>query len=147
MNKLLIKNLVLFIVGFCSYITIEVCFRGYSYPLMGIVGGIDFILIDKINDKISWNIDLIIQGIIGSAIVTLSELFVGLIDIYILHINMWNYSNMPFNFMGIICPTFSFIWFMLSIIAIFLADSINYYVFKELPIPYYNILKWVIKFK
>ena len=36
MSKKVYKNVILFIVGFCLYITIEVLFRGYSYPLMGV---------------------------------------------------------------------------------------------------------------
>ena len=31
MKDKFLKNLVLFLVGFCSYITIETLFRGYSY--------------------------------------------------------------------------------------------------------------------
>ena len=73
MKKMLDKNVILFTVGFCIYITIEVLFRGFSYPLMGVVGGITLILLDKINNKISWETDLTIQAIIGSVIVTLFE--------------------------------------------------------------------------
>ena len=142
-----IKYFVLFYIGFVTYITIEVCFRGYSFPLCGIMGAIDFILIDKINNKISWHLDLLIQGIIGSIIVTLSELIVGLFDRYYLHLNMWDYSTLPFNFMVIICIQFSIAWIFISIIAILLADSINYYVFKEEPIPHYHVLKWKFSFK
>ena len=147
MNKNnVIKYVTLFLVGMCVYTTIEVFFRGYSYPLCGFMGAIDFILIDKINNKISWNMDLLLQGIIGSGIITLSELIVGLIDKYYLHLNMWNYSLLPFNFMGVISLQFSLIWILISIIAIFLADGINYYVFKEQPAPYYHILKWKFQF-
>lgn len=142
-----IKYLVLFYVGFVTYITIEVLFRGYSFPLCGVMGAIDFILIDKINNKISWNLDLLIQGIIGSLIVTLSELIVGLFDKYYLHLSMWDYSNLPFNFMGVICIEFSIAWIFISIIAIFLADSINYYIFKEESVPYYHLFKWKFSFK
>lgn len=144
-NKM--KYVVLFYVGFVTYITIEVLFRGYSFPLCGIMGAIDFILIDKINNKISWHLDLLIQGIIGSFIVTFSELIIGLFDRYYLHLNMWDYSSLPFNFMGVICIQFSISWIFISIIAILLADSINYYVFKEEPAPHYHILKWKFSFK
>lgn len=142
MNKNnIIKYTTLFLVGMCVYITIEVFFRGYSYPLCGFMGAIDFILIDKINNKISWHMDLLLQGIIGSGIITFSELIIGLLDKYCLHLNMWDYSSLPFNFMGVICLQFSLVWIFVSIIAIFLADGINYYVFKEQPVPHYHILK------
>lgn len=53
-----VKNIILFFAGFCIYITIECCYRGFSSPVMGILGGLAIVLIDKINDYISWNIDL-----------------------------------------------------------------------------------------
>ncbi len=143
-----LRQIILFLVGFCAYITIEVCFRGYSYLLMGIVGGIILLLIDQINERISWNIDLIVYGIIGSSIATLFEFFIGE-TVKILHINpMWDYSNLPFNFDGVICLPFSLLWIILSIIGVLIADAINYYVFEELPIPYYKIFgKTVIQYK
>lgn len=143
-----LRQIILFLVGFCAYITIEVCFRGYSYLLMGIVGGIILLLIDRINERISWNIDLIVYGIIGSAIATLFEFFIGE-ALKILHMSpMWDYSNLPFNFDGVICLPFSLLWIILSIIGVLIADAINYYVFEELPIPYYKIFgKTVIQYK
>lgn len=61
---------------------------------------------------------------------------------------MWDYSNVPLNFDGVICLPFSIAWFFLSILAIFLADAINYYVLDEPQVPYYNLFgKTVIKFK
>lgn len=51
--KIIIKNILLFLVGYCAYIAIEVTFRGVSYLLMGICAGLAVIIIDKINDCIS----------------------------------------------------------------------------------------------
>lgn len=143
-----LRQIILFLVGFCAYITIEVCFRGHSYLLMGIVGGIILLLIDQINERISWNIDLIVYGIIGSAIATLFEFIIGE-TLKILNLSpMWDYSNLPFNFDGVICLPFSLLWIILSIIGVLIADAINYYVFEELPIPYYKIFgKTVIQYK
>ncbi|MBR4589575.1 MAG: hypothetical protein IKO36_02835, partial [Bacteroidaceae bacterium] len=70
----LFRKSVLFVVGFCLYITIETCFRGYSYPLMGILGGLFLLIIDPINDRIRWDIDILLYGCIGSAIITTMEL-------------------------------------------------------------------------
>ena len=73
----MIKKLVLFLVGFCSYVTIEVLFRGYSFPLMGCCGGLLLLLLDPINDKISWDFDFLLYGCIGSAIITSIEFIIG----------------------------------------------------------------------
>lgn len=142
------KTILLFLVGYCAYIAIEVTYRNVSYPIMGVCGGLITILLDKINDNISWNVDLCLQGLCGSALITFFELIIGEIALHtsLLPV-MWDYSNVPLNFDGIICLPFSIVWFFLSILAIFLADAINYYVLDEPQVPYYNLFgKTVIKF-
>lgn len=135
----LVKYYILFCVGFCTYSIIEILFRGYTYFTMGITGGIAFLIIDQINNKISWDLDLLIQGIIGSTVVTFLEFMIG---IFCLRNNlspMWDYSSMPLNYNGIICLPFSIIWIFVSILGIWIADLINYYIFLEEPRPYYKI--------
>lgn len=149
MNKEnILKNSILFMVGFCLYITIEVLFRGYSYPLMGVCGGLALVIIDKINDRISWNTDLSAQCVIGSLLVTFMELVIGLLSDFTPIPRMWDYSNIILNYRGIICVPFMLAWMLLSFVAVLLADAINYYVFEELPVPYYNLFGHrVITFK
>lgn len=143
-----VKTVVLFLVGFCIYITIETLFRGYSYALMGICGGLAIIILDKINNKVSWDLDIIIQCSIGSLIVTLMELIIGSLFLAGYLPVMWDYSSMPMNYRGIICLPFSIAWMFLSFAGILVADSINYYIFEELPIPYYKIFgKTFLTFK
>ncbi len=143
------KNDILFIVGFCVYTTIEVLFRGYSYPLMGLCAGLLVNIIDKINDHISWDVDILAQCSIGMFLVTLMEYIIGLIFLKtdLLPV-MWDYSNLPLNYKGIICVPFSIAWLGLSFIAILVADAINYYVFAISPCPYYKLFgRTIIKFK
>ena len=147
--KILLKNIILFLVGYCTYIAIEVTYRGSSYVLMGICGGLVVVIIDKINNYISWDMDILIQGIIGSAVITLFELIIGETA---LHTNlipvMWNYSNIPLNFDGVICLPFSIMWVGLSIVGILVADIINYYLLNIQPCPYYKCCgKIIFKFK
>ena len=114
------KNLILFLVGYCAYIAIEVTVRSVSYPIMGICGGLAIVLIDKINDYISWKMDIIIQGVIGSLVITSLELVIGEISLHTsIFPIMWNYSNIPLNYDGVICLPFSMIWILLSLIGIF----------------------------
>lgn len=143
------KSILLFLVGYCTYVSIEVTYRNISYPIMGICGGLAILLLDKINDNISWNVDLCLQGLFGSALITFFELIIGEIALHTFLLPvMWDYSNVPLNFDGVICLPFSIVWFFLSILAIFLADAINYYVLDEPQVPYYNLFgKTVIKFK
>ena len=134
------KQLILFLYGFCIYILIEILFRGFSYAISGIMGGIAILLLDKINDKISWNLDLLVQALIGSLLITSMELVIGLISKAGYLPIMWDYSNVPFNFYGIICLPFSLAWMLLSAVGIFIADGINYYVFNQPDFqPYYTL--------
>ena len=149
MNKIY-KNIILFLVGFCVYITMEVIYKGgYSHWTMGVCAGLAIVLLDKINDCISWDVDILIQCSLGMFLVTGMELAIGLIfqNTNLLPV-MWDYSNMPLNFRGIICIPFMALWMVLSFVAILVADSINYYVFGEEPIPYYKMFgRKIIQFK
>lgn len=115
---------------------------------MGLCGGIAFVLIDRINNEISWDIDILIQGLIGSLIITFMEFVIGNLSLLGIVETMWDYSNVPLNYKGIICLPFSFVWLLLSIVAVILADCINYYILNEEEIPYYKLFgKTILKFK
>ena len=93
-----IKSLVMFLAGFCAFITIEVLFRGYSYVMSGVMGGLAVIALDRINDEISWDMDLALQALIGGAFVTAMEFAVGSIAKYTNILpQMWDYTDIPFN--------------------------------------------------
>ena len=142
------KRMFLFLLGFMAYITIEVCFRGYSYPLMGLCGGFALLILDQINNKISWDFDLLLQGLIGSALITSFEFIIGELFLHGHLPVMWDYSHSFLNYKGIVCLPFSLLWFVLSIGAIFCADAINYYFFNELPVPHYKVFgKTIFSFK
>lgn len=143
-----VKYCLLFLVGFFGYMIMELLFRGYTYFTMGVLGGITILLLDKLNSKISWDMDLLLQGCIGSVLITTMELIVGeYIKINRLQ-EMWNYSNVMLNFDGVICLPYSLLWIIVSLFAIFVADSINYYLFDEQPVPHYKLFgKTVLTFK
>lgn len=57
--------------------------------------------------------------------ITLIELIGGLIFIEASGVKLWDYSDMPGNFKGIICPQFTLIWTLLgAIYYYFIADKI-----------------------
>lgn len=147
-KKYLFKNFILFITGLCIYTTIEVWFRGYSYRLMGLVGGILMCLLDKLNDRISWDIPLLIQMSLGGIIITILELLSGEFALHILGTRMWDYSGQWMAMCdNLICPLFSFIWIWLSGVAIILSDTINYYVLHDKQQPYYRRLNGIILYQ
>lgn len=143
------KTLVLFLFGFITYMLIELMYRQYTYFLMGVVGGIAVLLIDKINNKISWDVDILLQGTIGSLIITFFEYAIGELFLNGVLPVMWDYSNVFLNYKGIICLPFSLAWIVLSIVAVILADAINYYLLDDDEVvPYYKLFgKTIFKFK
>lgn len=136
--KSFLKHLILFIIGGIIYILIELGFRGHTALSMFFLGGLCFVLIGLINEAIPWNMGIIWQGIIGSGIVTSLELVSGLILNVYLKLNIWDYSNLPFNFMGQICLYFSIAWIFLSLVAIVLDDYLRYWFFNEEK-PHYTL--------
>lgn len=138
MKRYFIKNLILFILFGCLYVTIEVFFRGYSYPLMFLVAGIASVIIDKLNDNISWDMPFFMQMLLGTGIILIFELISGSVALHF-GVRMWDYRNLPLNcFDGLICPQFAFIWCAMSAGIIILADAINYYWLRVLERPYYR---------
>ena len=72
-NKI-IKFLVLFVIGGIIYYCIELGFRGYSFLLMVICGGLAFVSVGYINEFIPWEIPIIIQSIFSSFVIMFWEL-------------------------------------------------------------------------
>ena len=122
MNKnFILKEFIIFIIFGLMYVTIELLYRGHTHYSMFIVGGICGVLIGLINDNTP-DMPLLPQCILGAVIITVIELLTGLFLNVYLGLNVWDYSNQPFNFMGQICPQFCIIWCILSILVIRIDD-------------------------
>lgn len=125
------KYLILFALGGIFYIIIELLWRGYSHWSMFILGGLCFVLIGIINEFYSFEIPMFIQMLIGTFIITVLEFITGCIVNLWLHLNVWNYYDMPMNIMGQICLPYMILWFLLSPICIIVDDYLRYMFFDE----------------
>lgn len=122
MNKnFVLKEFIIFLIFGLIYIIIELLYRGHTHYSMFVVGGICGVLIGLINDNTP-DMPLLPQCILGAVIITIIELLTGLFLNVYLGLNVWDYSNQPFNFMGQICPQFCIIWCILSILVIRIDD-------------------------
>lgn len=138
--KKALKALILFLCGGCLYFLMEIAWRGYSHWSMFILGGLCFFLIGAINEFISWEMPLLLQGVIGSlCIVTPLEFVTGCIVNLWLGWNVWDYSDMPLNLLGQICLPFSLVWVAVSIAAVVLDDWLRYWWFGEEK-PHYKLV-------
>lgn len=131
------KYLFLLLVGGAIYYWIEVAFRGYSHPVMILVGGICFVLCGLLNNIFSWEMPLWLQMACSAVIITLVEFASGCILNIWLGLHIWDYSDMPFNIAGQICLPYTILWFFLSAAAIILDDYLRYWFFDEEKPRYY----------
>lgn len=137
--KQILKLCILALIGGITYVLIELAWRGYSHISMFILGAFCFVLLGGINEFLPWELGFVWQMLIGAGIVTILELIVGIVVNVWLGLEVWDYSNLPFNFMGQICLPFSFAWTLLSGVVIVVDDYLRYWLFGEEK-PHYKIL-------
>lgn len=137
MSKLF-KYLFLFFFGGIAYIIIELLWRGRSHVSMFVLGGLCFVIIGAINEKYTSNMPMIIQMIFGTFIVTALEFIFGCILNLYFKLNIWDYSDVPFNIMGQVCLPYTILWFLLTPVCIIADDYIRYAFFGEEK-PHYKV--------
>jgi len=125
--------------GGSLYYAVEMLWRGRSHWTMFILGGLCFVVIGAINELYSWDMALISQMTIAALSITILELVTGLLVNTWLNWGIWDYSNMPYNFMGQICLLYTNFWFLLSLAGILIDDFIRWKLLGEEK-PYYKII-------
>ena len=136
----LFRLFILFLIGGFIYMGIELLWRGRTHWTMGIVGGICFVLIGLINELFTFEMYMLAQAIIGAILVTIVEYISGCIINIHFGLAVWDYSNLPFNIQGQVCLLFSFLWVLLSVVAIYADDILRNKLFGEEMKKY----KWFI---
>ena len=109
---------------------IEILWRGYTHWTMGILGGIVLILVGLINE-VDKDIPLLVQAPIASIVITLLEYYSGIILNIQMKLNIWDYSDLPFNVDGQVCLLYSLLWMILGMVAVILDDFVRCVIFKE----------------
>ena len=123
--------------GGSTYVTLEVFWRARSHWTMFVLAAVVFIMIGLLNEIwAKWN--LLIQTLVGTDIATVLEFITGLVVNVILRWDVWDYSNLPGNIMGQICPQFMILWALIVVVAIVLDDVIRWKFFDEEK-PHYTI--------
>ena len=113
------------VVGGITYMGIETLWRGYTHWSMGVLGGLCFVLIGLL-DEWQEHPPLWLQMLQGAVIVTVLELLVGLVVNRWLGWGVWDYSDMPLNLWGQVCPQFMVAWFFLSAAAVKMENMLHY---------------------
>lgn len=146
-KKGLLRYSLLFSTGYCVYLALEVTFRGYSFRLMGLTGGIVMVVIGFLLRHGMWKLQLPVQMLIGAVIITALELATGLFSLEVLGIRMWDYRDEWMSMCAnLICPRYTLYWFLLSGVAIFFIGALDYYLLDIGSRPVYRMFRWKFAF-
>ena len=106
--------MIIFAAGSIGYACIEILFRGYTHWSMMLTGGACVLTIYYINTEFP-QASLLLRSLAGTFVIVLFEFAVGLVVNTWFDWGIWDYSNVPGNILGLICPPFSIAWFLLSL--------------------------------
>ena len=113
-----------FAVGAVGYALIELFWRGRTHWTMMLTGGVCMAFIYHTEKKYSgaarWK-----RCLADTEMISLCELTVGFFVNILLDWHVWDYSSLPFNIFGQICPLYALLWFLLCLPATYLCAALN----------------------
>ena len=118
--------------GGTVYFLLEVAFKSFTgHPeriswTMLVVAILLTIPVERAGEQLPWEVPLWLQALCCAALVTAVELAAGLILNVWLGLGVWDYSNLPGNLLGQICPQYSAIWWVLCLAFIPAFDWLRY---------------------
>lgn len=109
-----IEALPVLLLGGVGYYLLELLWRGYSHPVMAICGAICYYFVYQLCRTYP-HVPMLWRALLGAVFITLIELFTGCLCNLGLGMAIWDYSNLPYQFLGQICLGYSLGWFLLCI--------------------------------
>lgn len=125
-RRLIRKHLTLAMTGGLLYILVETVWRGYSHWTMFVLGGLCFLALGLINEVLPWETPLWKQVLLGASVITCLEFLTGCIVNLWFGWAVWDYSGMPGNVLGQICPQYCILWLPVSLAGIVLDDWLRF---------------------
>ncbi len=116
------KNGVLFSLGGGAYVALELLWRGRSHVSMFLAGGASLLLIGGLN-HVKPRLPLPLRAVAGAGIITMVELAAGLL--FNRDYTVWDYRELPGNWLGQICPRFSLMWIVLAALVLLIYDPLE----------------------
>ena len=105
---------IVFLIGSVGYALVELLWRGRTHWTMMLTGGACLALIYLIQRRYP-NAPRWKWCIVGMLVITIFELAVGFLVNILLGWAVWDYSRLPLNLFGQICPLYSMLWFWLCL--------------------------------
>jgi hypothetical protein len=113
------KTVLRFTLGGMAYVGLEWLWRGRSHYSMFLAGGSCFLLLGAL-ERSRRGIPGAMKAGVGAVMITAVELITGLI--FNREYTVWDYRELPLNFLGQICVPFTLLWIPVSILAMALYD-------------------------
>lgn len=129
--KRLSEYLFLGTLGGTLYYSFEMIFRGFSHWSMFLLGGICLVFFAQQGIWTGWSAPLWKQVIWCTAFVTSCEFITGIFVNKIMHWNVWDYTDQPFQLMGQICLPFTIIFSGLCAVGILLSGYLLHFLYGE----------------
>lgn len=82
--------------------------------------------VERAGAELPWECPLWLQAAVCAALVTLVEFIAGCVLNLWLGLDIWDYSDIPFNLLGQICLPFSLVWWVLCFLFIVVFDWMRY---------------------
>ena len=108
---------VIFLIGGAAYSMIEILWRGYTHWSMTLTGGICFLILYALHIY-GGRMPLLLRCALGALAITAAEFAAGCVVNLWLGWDVWDYSDVPMNILGQICPVYSLLWFALCLAAV-----------------------------
>ena len=126
-KRIAVEYMTLFLLGGVGYAALEIAWRGYTCPVMVVIGGIGFLMVAGLNRRLSGS--LLPLSLLGGTAITALELCSGLCLNRWLGLTVWDYSDQPLNLMGQICLRFWGLWCLLAAGAAVAEGYLRYWLF------------------
>lgn len=82
--------------------------------------------LERFGAELPWEMPLPVQATICGLAITIAEFIAGLILNVWLGMGVWDYSGMPGNVLGQVCPQFLLMWIGLAVVGIVMLDWMRY---------------------
>lgn len=99
--------------GAIVYPLIEILWRGSTHPTMALAGALCSAAMWILSDRLGRG-TLALRIVVSAAGITLVELLFGVVCNLLLGLSVWDYSQMPLDFLGQICLPYFLMWVLLA---------------------------------
>ena len=127
-----VLSMLLWTWGGAVYFLLEVAWKSIGgHPeriswTMLVVAVILCVPIERCGAEAPWEWPIWLQAVACAALVIVVELVAGVVLNIWLGLDIWDYSHLPLNFLGQICPQFSALWVVLCLVFVPVFDWLRW---------------------